>query len=272
MEQNYSVLMSVYEKESAEFLKQSIESILGQTICPNDFVIVCDGPLTKELYEVLDKVKKEKGELFQIVRFPHNRGLGCALREGLLYCKNEFVARMDSDDISVTNRCELQLEAIVREQADIVGGWVEEFEKEPSEHGAVRRVPEKNEEIVRYARKRNPFNHPTVMFRKEAVIKAGNYQPCRGFEDYHLWIRMLNGGCRGYNIPGVLVHMRGGKGMYQRRGGFGYLRDMAAFQNFMRKSGYIGNLEFAAAVAKRGMVSLVPSKMRQFIYGVFLRK
>ncbi len=272
MEQNYSVLMSVYEKEKAEFLKQSIDSILGQTVCPNDFVLVCDGVLTRELYEVIDSVKKENPGLFQVISLSENRGLGEALKEGLSYCRNEFVARMDSDDISVKNRCELQLAVMDREQADIVGGWVEEFEKEPMEQGAVRRVPEYGEEIVQYAKKRNPFNHPTVMFRREAVLRAGNYQPCRGFEDYHLWVRMLEIGCKGYNIPAVLVHMRGGNGMYQRRGGVQYLKDTVAFQNFMRKSGYIGNLEFAAAVAKRGLVSLVPSGVRRFIYSVFLRK
>lgn len=272
MEQNYSVLMSVYEKEKAEFLKQSIDSILGQTICPSDFVLVCDGPLTAELYEVIERVKKEHPGLFQIIRLPENRGLGEALKEGLLRCKNEFVARMDSDDVSVKNRCELQLAAMEKEQADVVGGWVEEFETEPTEPGKIRRVPEHGEEIAQYAKRRNPFNHPTVMFRREAVIKAGNYRPCRGFEDYHLWVRMLEAGCKGYNIPAVLVHMRGGNAMYRRRGGFGYLKDMAAFENFMRKSGYIGTLEFAAAVAKRGLVSLVPPGMRRFLYSVFLRK
>lgn len=271
MEQNYSVLMSVYEKEKAEFLKQSIDSILGQTICPNDFVLVCDGALTGELYEVIDNVKKENPGLFQVISLPENRGLGEALKMGLTYCKNEFVARMDSDDISVENRCELQLAAMAREQADIVGGWVEEFEREPTEQGAVRRVPEHGDEIAQYAKKRNPFNHPTVMFRREAVLKAGNYQSCRGFEDYHLWVRMLEAGCKGYNIPAVLVHMRGGNGMYQRRGGFQYLKDMTAFQNFMRKSGYIGNLEFVAAVVKRGSLSLVPPGIRRFIYSMFLR-
>lgn len=272
MEQNYSVLMSVYGKEKAEFLKQSIESMLNQTVLTNDFVIVCDGPLTKELDKVIDTVESENPGLFQVVRLSENQGLGVALREGLLCCKNEFIARMDSDDISVTQRCEQQLTAIMREKAEIVGGWVEEFYTDPSEQGAIRSVPEKNEEIIRYAKKRNPFNHPTVMFRKEAVIKAGNYQSCRGFEDYHLWIRMLNAGCKGYNIPEVLVHMRGGKGMYERRGGWDYLKDMTAFQNFMRKSGYIGNVKFLMSVVQRGIVSLAPAKLRQLIYSAFLRK
>ena len=272
MEQSYSVLMSVYAKEKAEYLKQSIDSILEQTIFPGDFVLVCDGPLTRELYDVIDMKKKEYPELFQIVSLPENRGLGEALKEGLLHCKNEFVARMDSDDISVKNRCEQQMMTMIEKKADIVGGWVEEFEKDPAEQGVIRRVPESAGEIALYAKKRNPFNHPTVMFRREAVIKAGNYQSCRGFEDYHLWVRMLKAGCAGCNLPTVLVYMRGGDDMYRRRGGISYLKDIAVFENFMRESGYIGNREYVAAMIKRGLVCIVPSGIRRFFYRLFLRR
>ena len=272
MEHKYSVLMSVYKKEKPEFLSKSIESMLHQTVLPDDFVIVCDGPLTKELDQVLSNVKRQYGELFKIIRLPQNRGLGAALSEGINYCRYECVARMDSDDISVSDRCEQEMEALKDPKTAIVGGWIDEFSQDISEQGAVRTVPEGASDIKKYAKKRNPFNHPTVMFKKSAVLAVGNYQTCYGFEDYQLWVRLLNAGYEGYNIQKVLVHMRVSDGMYTRRGGFSYFKKMASFWNYMRKSGFISTADFLKAVVTRGMVSLIPVGLRQTVYGAFLRK
>lgn len=272
MEHKYSVLMSVYKKEKPEFLSKSIESMLHQTVLPDDFVIVCDGPLTKELDQVLSDAKRQYGELFQIIWLPQNRGLGAALSEGINYCRYECVARMDSDDISVSDRCEQEMEALKDPETAIVGGWIDEFSQDISEQGAVRTVPEGASDIKKYAKKRNPFNHPTVMFKKSAVLAVGNYQTCYGFEDYQLWVRLLNAGYEGYNIQKVLVHMRVSDGMYTRRGGFSYFKKMASFWNYMRKSGFISTADFLKAVVTRGMVSLIPVGLRQTVYGAFLRK
>ncbi len=271
-EQNYSVLMSVYSREKAEYLQKSIESMLSQTIPPSDFVIVCDGLLGEELYRVINDKKREYPECFQVIQLPENRGLGEALREGLAYCKNELVARMDSDDISVPKRCELQLKIFEEKDVSVVGGTVQEFVKDIAQAGAMRRVPETSEKIAKYAKKRNPFNHPAVMFKKSDVIKAGSYVGCRGFEDYHLWIRMMSGGMRGYNLSDVLVYMRIGDGMYKRRGGMSYLKDMINFRKFMLDTGYINMPEFLSSVVAHGIVILIPAKMRKAVYSVFLRK
>lgn len=272
IEQNYSVLMSVYSKEKAEYLRESIDSMLNQTVPPQDFVVVCDGILGDELYQVIYEKKQQQPECFQIVQLPENRGLGEALEEGLAYCRNELVARMDSDDISAPKRCEWQLNVFKEKNVSIVGGAIQEFEEEISRAGAVRRVPEFEDEIVKYAKKRNPFNHPAVMFKKSDVLKAGSYVSCRGFEDYHLWIRMLAKGMKGYNLQKVLVYMRIGDGMYKRRGGFSYLKDMVEFRRFMLESGYINRLEFLSSVVVRGIVILIPADVRKIIYSVFLRR
>ena len=153
-EQNYSVLMSVYSREKAEYLQKSIESMLSQTIPPSDFVIVCDGLLGEELYRVINDKKREYPECFQVIQLPENRGLGEALREGLAYCKNELVARMDSDDISVPKRCELQLKIFEEKDVSVVGGTVQEFVKDIVQAGAMRRVPETSEKIAKYAKKK----------------------------------------------------------------------------------------------------------------------
>ena len=241
IEQNYSVLMSVYRKEKAEYLQKSIDSMLSQTVPPQDFVIVCDGLLGDELNQVLQKKKQEYPECFQIVQLPENRGLGEALKEGLVYCKNELVARMDSDDISVPERCEWQLKAFAQNNVSIISGAVQEFMDDTAQAGTVRYVPESSEKIAVYAKKRNPFNHPAVMFKKSDVIKAGSY-------------------------------MRVGNGMYARRGGVSYLKDMAEFRKIMLNSGYINLLEFLTSVIARGIVILMPANLRKTVYSVFLRK
>ena len=166
----YSVLMSVYAKENPEYLRESIESIWNQTVKTNDFWVVCDGPLTKELDAVLEENQKAHKEVFHLLRLKENVGLGRALNEGLKCCKNEAVARMDSDDIACKDRCEKQLR-VLEEGIDIVSGTVVEFEKDILHCKAKRTLPLSKEEILKFAGRRNPFNHPCVMYRKEAVEK-----------------------------------------------------------------------------------------------------
>lgn len=270
--ESYSVLMSVYEKEQAEYFKQSIESMLSQSVPTDDFVIVCDGPLSRELEEVLAKVTKEHPKLFQIVRLKKNQGLGVALQKGIGYCKNELIARMDSDDISVPDRCKKQLAVFEKHKADIVGGNIEEFIEDVKSPGAKRRVPETDEEIKAFAKRRNPFNHPTVMFRKSSVETAGSYQDCKYFEDYYLWARMLKLNMTGYNIQETLVYMRTSAGMYERRGSFSYAVLGIKARYKIHRIGFSGRMDFLISGGGQLVMSLVPVKLRTYFYGKFLRK
>ena len=223
MDKGYSILMSVYKKEQPGHLKESIQSILSQTLKTDNFVLVCDGKLTKELEQIIKEFQENNPGIFSILRLERNRGLGIALQEGLPYCKHELVARMDSDDIAKPCRCEKQIEIFCTKQVDIVSGTIEEFNKVPGDRKIYKILPENQEEIIRYARTRNPFNHPAVMFRKTAVEAVNGYQPFYLLEDYYLWVRMLGNGARAYNIQENLLYMRVGEGMYNRRGGLKYL-------------------------------------------------
>ena len=232
-EMTYSVLMAVYGKENPEFLRQSIESMLNQTLPFSDFVLVCDGPLSHELNEVITWAQKQMGEKLQLIRLKENKGLGNALHVGVPRCRCSVIARMDSDDISRPDRCERQFRIIERDGDDLVSGTLQEFSRKPGDMDRLRVLPRTSEEILQYAKKRNPFNHPCMMFRREAVLHAGNYQDFPGFEDYYLWVRMLRKGCKGYNVQEVILDMRTGNGMYDRRGGREYLHWVLRFQRYL---------------------------------------
>lgn len=271
MPADYSVLMAVYAKEKPENLRESIKSMVEQTVAPNDFVIVCDGQLTSALYLVIDEFK-ERYPYINVIYSEKSRGLAAALSNGLNYCKNDIVARMDSDDIAFPDRMRLQLDAFREQGADIVSGTVTEFEGDISNALAVKELPETPEEIKKYAGRRNPFNHPCTAFRKQQVYVSGGYMECRWFEDYYLWLRMLRRGCKAYNIRQPLLYMRAGRGMYGRRGGLDYTIAALKFRRRIYREGFCGFGDFLAACAAHIAVGLVPNRLRIFLYSKFLRK
>ena len=270
-EKTYSVLMAVYGKEKPEFFRQSIESVLAQTLPFSDFVLVCDGALTHELNEVISWAQEEMGEKLQIIRLKENKGLGKALRTGVPRCRCSVIARMDSDDISRPDRCERQFRIIERDGYDLVSGTLQEFVREPGDMDRLRVLPRTSEEILQYAKKRNPFNHPCVMFRKESVLRVGSYQDFPGFEDYYLWIRMLRKGCKGYNVQEVILDMRTGNGMYDRRGGRDYLYWVLRFQRYLYCKNFITKKEYIQNCLVRTIVGAIPGGAREKFYHVFLR-
>ena len=270
-EKTYSVLMAVYGKEKPEFFRQSIESMLAQTLPFSDFVLVCDGALTHELNEVISWAQEEMGEKLHIIRLKENKGLGKALRTGVPRCRCSVIARMDSDDISRPDRCERQFRIIERDGYDLVSGTLQEFVREPGDMDRLRVLPRTSEEILQYAKKRNPFNHPCVMFRKESVLRVGSYQDFPGFEDYYLWIRMLRKGCKGYNVQEVILDMRTGNGMYDRRGGRDYLYWVLRFQRYLYCKNFITKKEYIQNCLVRTTVGAIPGGAREKFYHVFLR-
>ena len=270
-EKTYSVLMAVYGKEKPEFFRQSIDSMLAQTLPFSDFVLVCDGALTHELNEVISWAQEEMGEKLQIIRLKENKGLGKALRTGVPRCRCSVIARMDSDDISRPDRCERQFRIIERDGYDLVSGTLQEFVREPGDMDRLRVLPRTSEEILQYAKKRNPFNHPCVMFRKESVLRVGSYQDFPGFEDYYLWIRMLRKGCKGYNVQEVILDMRTGNGMYDRRGGRDYLYWVLRFQRYLYCKNFITKKEYIQNCLVRTTVGAIPGGAREKFYHVFLR-
>lgn len=267
------MLMSVYSREQASFLRMSMESMFTQTVPPKEFVLVCDGPLTPELDGVIAEQEALHPGVLRVVRLEQNGGLGAALNRGLQVCTCSLVARMDSDDISRPDRCERQLE-VFREKPDlsICGGLIEEFVSDPSVVESVRAVPETEEEIREFVKKRNPFNHMTVMYRKADIDAAGGYQSFHLLEDYYLWIRLLNRGGKGYNIQQPLVWARTGVGMFARRGGWKYVKSQAALFRYMRDIGMISRASCARSIAVRCAAGLVPGWLRQALFMRFNRK
>lgn len=269
----YSVLMSVYHKEKPEYLKQAIESIQTQTLSTNDFVLVCDGPLNEQLDGVIATKQQEMGESLNVVRLAKNGGLGNALNEGIKHCKNELVARMDSDDIAYPDRCEKQIAVFnIHSEVSICSGIVEEFTTDPNTVDTRRVLSETNAEIVEFAKKRNPFNHPCVMYKKSAVEAVGSYQDFYLLEDYYLWLRMLMAGYRGYNIQEPLLHMRAGSDMYLRRAGWKYAKTQAKLFKYMKDSGFIGNGQYIKSCVIRSGSALAPNWLRKFMFEKVLRK
>lgn len=269
----YSVLMSVYWNERPEFLKSAIDSILWQTMKTDDFLIVWDGKLTLELEYMLDEYQRNYSNIIRFLKIETNVGLGEALRRGVPECRNSLVARMDSDDIAEPNRMELQLEAFRGEpELALCGGQIEEFINNPNFPNTSRAVPCKYKDILIFAKKRNPMNHMTVMFRKEAVLDAGNYLTMDYAEDYYLWVRMLVKGYCLINLPQVLVKVRVGNGMFRRRGGVHYAVSLTKLMSRFFEMGFLSRGEYLRNTCVRIIVSLLPSKVRKVVYQKKLRQ
>lgn len=272
MSQSYSVLMSVYHKEKPEYLRESMESIYNQTVPTDNFVLVCDGPLNPSLDDVIAEMQKKFGSRLYVHRLAKNGGLGNALNEGMKYCRHELIARMDSDDVSNNDRCEKEIGIFEdHPEVSIVSGVIEEFVGDISHIQSRRVVPEKQKEIIAFAKKRNPFNHPCVMYRKSAVEAAGGYQDFYLLEDYYLWIRMLQKGFIGYNIQTPILWMRAGSDMYKRRGGWKYVQSQIQLFKYMKDTGFISFGDYIMQAGIRMCAAMVPNALRKIIFQNALR-
>lgn len=273
MKKKYSILMSVYYKEKPEWLSYSIQSMLDQTLFPDEFVLVKDGPLTSELDSVIDAFRKKYPKLFNIIELKENMGLGPALQIGIENCKNEYIARMDSDDYSVPNRIEKQFEMFEKyPELGLVGTNVEEFEDSIENVNCHVILPELHDEIYKFSKKRCPFRHPSLLYKKSEVLKAGNYRKFYLCEDYDLYVRMLRAGCKCYNIQEPLVYMRIGSDFYKRRGGSRYMKTILKFKNEQLKIGYFSLGDYLKSTIPHIVVCLMPNKMRDWVYRNLLRK
>lgn len=268
---SYSVLMAVYYKENPRFLEESIESILNQTVKTNDFVIVEDGLLTKELNEVIQKYSANYEEI-KVIKQAENKGLGIALNLGLGNCINDLVARMDSDDVSEPNRCEKQLLAFGEDDVlAICGTDIIEFDPSRPKHTCYKKMPVKNEELLKYAKSRNPFNHPTVMYKKQAVLECGGYLEEQRGEDFALFTKMLFKGYKGMNISQPLLKYRATKQQYDRRTS---KSDLNAVMNVMKRNldeGYITKWDYIRVKIRQYIALLLPWKIGGFLFKLFYR-
>lgn len=269
---SFSVLLSIYIKEKPSYFKQCLDSLLTQTLQPDEIILVEDGPMTTELDVVVSDYANRCTSL-KIIPLPTNVGLGKALNEGLKYCSYDLVARMDTDDIAKPNRFEKQVRMFNEHpEIDVCSAWMEEFLEFTQNPISVKKLPEKQENIAFYAQSRNPINHPVVMFRKSAVLAVGGYQHFPLFEDYYLWVRMLKNGAKFYNIQESLLYFRASPDMFKRRGGWKYAMDEYRFQKTMLNMNMISYKQFILNVMTRFPVRIAPNLVRSWLYKKALRK
>ncbi len=270
----FSVLMPVYYKEKAEFFKTAIDSVINQTLMPNEILIIEDGKLYKELEDVIVGAENNYPDIVRVIRLNENKGIGYVRTLGINECKNEYVAFMDSDDIASPDRFEKQIK-FLNNNPDIVmvGSWVTEFDGEPDNIYSKRVLPTEPDDVYKFAKFRMPVNNNTILFKKSPVQEVGSYQIATGFEDYEVCGKLLNKGYKIANISEFLVNMRAGQGMMNRRKGLNYfIKYEYACMKLFYDIGFINLWEFLRNIALKLPLRIMPDFMRNFIYKKYLRK
>ena len=269
----FSVLMPVYWKETPEYFQTALESILNQTLMPDEIVIVEDGKLTDELNSIIKTYTSRHPQLFKIVALDKNVGQGLARNAGLKHCSNNLVALMDSDDIADKTRFEKQINYLKdHPEVDVIGSNITEFEGMPENIISKKVVPLTQDEIFRFGKWRSPINNMTVVYKKDKVMSVGGYNTFNFGEDYLLFAKMLVAGMQFCNLEECLVNARSGTRMLAKRvGAKRILQEIQLFWKFYRM-GYINIFELSRNVSLKFLLRIIPSALRTWIYMKFLRK
>ena len=269
---NYSVIMSVYNKIKPDELETSIQSILNQTYKTNEFILIKDGKLTSMQEKVIEKIVSNNKKIFRVIQFSENKGAGAAYNKGIELCTNKWAAIMDSDDIAAETKFEKQMQYLLRHKdIDVIGTNAVEFLDDVGNIISTRIMPETNSQIVKFSHGRCPMIQPTVIFRVESVKRAGSYQHSPLTEDFDLYIRMIMNGCKFYTYQEILYYVRTNKDFFKRRGGIKYLKPILSFKYKYYKKGYFSFFEFIKTACSSAIVALMPNCLRTMIYKRFLR-
>lgn len=265
--------MSVYSKENHEYLDMAIKSILiDQSIIPDDFVMVADGPLTNEIEGVISKYLSDFSN-FNLFRLNENQGLGKALNYGLQQCKNEIVFRADSDDVCTYNRFRHQLDYLSKNpDVDILGGTIEEFIEYPDSPINRKVMPLKHKDVVKLSKFRNPLNHMTVVFKKSKIQSIGSYLDLPYLEDYYLWIRAIQNGLILNNVTETMVLARIGNGMIIRRSNRKYVKSWKVLNKYMKTYHMINAITYSRNIIAIVVFIYTPKWFKKFLYEKILRK
>jgi glycosyltransferase involved in cell wall biosynthesis len=270
----FSVLMAVYRNDRVDHFLEAVRSVMVQTACPDEIVIVRDGLVPDLLQSALDKLKNGHPALFTIVPLPENVGLAAALNVGLATCRNELIVRQDADDVSEPNRFEKQLHFLdSHPDVALISSWYDQYDFDMKDKTSVRPVPEMNAHIVRFARHRTPINHACAVFRKSAVLAVGGYPNINGlYEDWWLALRLVKAGKSMYNVQESLVRVRGGEDFYLRRSGFKYLKQEVENLLAMHREGLMRARDVWTNLLVRIPSRLVPSGLLELFYQYGIRK
>ncbi len=273
---DFAVLMSVYQNDETNHFLEALNSVTrDQTLKPSQVVIVKDGPVNAEIDKIINRVKKENGTIqFDIVSNDVNKGLAYSLNAGAKFVKTKWIARMDADDIAVPNRFELQMDYLKNNsEVSILGGFTEEFNKTPGDLSRFREVPTRNEDIVRLLKKRNALNHPTVVFKKEALEFVNGYSTdCGKMEDYRLWVDFMLAGYVFANLNCVLVNMRVGAGFLGRRSNKEEISDWKKLQKYICEKKIISRSQMNKNIFVFSLFVSSPTWVKRIAYSKLLRK
>lgn len=268
---NFSVLMSVYAAESGSNLKMSLQSVLDQTLKPKEFILVEDGPLTDELYSVIQWF--EDFASFDVIKIKNekNLGLGPSLNKGISAISTPYIIRCDSDDINIPVRFEKQIQFMLSNDLDLSSTPVKEFDCGIDEIIGIKSIPEDEESIIKMSKYRNPINHMSACYKKASIIKAGMYEDIPYFEDYFLWLKMINLNMKIRNYVMPLVYARRDRGFYLRRSGIQYVKKELYFQKERYNYGMINFGEYIWISLVRILPRLASKKVLKKIYS-YLRE
>lgn len=271
---NFSVLMSVYNKETPDFLKKSIDSVINQTLVPNEIVLIKDGKLTYGLDIVIHEFQIKYPHILKVVSLSQNKGLANALNEGIKVARNPIIARMDSDDICFENRFETQINYLIKNDLDILGGQIVEFSKDIEDVVSIREVPLLHENIVKFMKFRSPFSHPTIVFKKESFVLLGGYDTTIFPEDYDFFVRAYLAGFKFGNVKENVLYFRLGENLSEaikRRWGIKYaINEIKLYKKFL-KIGFFNYFDFLKALFFKIPLRILPFKLYSYIYFKFSR-
>lgn len=264
-----SALLPVHAGVDPQHLAEAVTSLLAQSRPVDEVVVVHDGPLTSAHHLVLDRLAPLN---VTEVRLAVNQGAGVANQAGLAAATGEWIAKFDSDDICVPDRLQRQFSALERGEADICGSAMLEFEDHPGQPKAIRSCPVSHADIARRMRFNNPFNHPTVVYRRDVAVSAGGYGNLRFMQDYDLFARMHAHGARMMNISEPLVFFRADRSMRRRRRSLRMIRLEWSLQRRLHQYGTIGLIRMITNLVIRVAFRLLPDAGLRLVYGRMLTR
>lgn len=268
MDIKFTVLTSIYQKEQPEYFEMCMQSLWSnQTLKPNEIILVRDGPLTTELNELIEKWSSKLKDILVVIPLEENVGLGKALNLGLSKCSNEWIFRMDTDDICTSDRFEKQIDFIkTHPDISLLGGQIEEFDGLVENVTDIKSVPQTHNEILEFSKTRNPFNHMAMAYKKSAIESVGGYQHHLYMEDYNLWLRILSAGFKAANLKDTLVKVRAGEDMIKRRKGKVYVNSEWQLLKLKRSLGYQPTIMALLTFTARSIPRLLPTSILTKVY------
>ncbi len=265
----FSAVLPVYKKVSIKEFKNSFYSIINQILLPNELLILIDGPIKENVKNFIFK-KKKKYKFIKLLIFSKNNGLGYVLNKAIKKCKYNYIARCDADDISEKSRFQLQMNFLKKNRnIDVLGSNV--YEMKNNKIYSKKIMSQFHENIIRKIYFRNPINHSTVFFKKKTILKAGNYEDVRFYEDYFLWFKILKNNGVFHNLDLFLVKMKIDDNFFKRRSGLNYLEFYLFFLKKLASSNYINIFQVFFLFSIRLFLILMPLHLIKKIYRNFLR-